>query len=110
MSGTDSKIFQKILQAMGTPKPRCRICIWQQRWYALGVGRVHHAQDELNHHAVELQASAQQILIQEPSVRTGLGSHQFLQRDGHKSIRSRAISESIQSECGNKKPFDEAVQ
>lgn len=41
----------------------------------LRVGRVHHAQNELNDSAVELQTSAQQILIQQAHVGTGFGSH-----------------------------------
>lgn len=41
----------------------------------LRVGGVYHAQNELNNGAVELQTSAQQILIQQAHVGTGFSSH-----------------------------------
>lgn len=41
----------------------------------LGVGRVHHAENELNDCAVELQTSAEQVLIQKAHVSTSFGSH-----------------------------------
>lgn len=49
----------------------------------LRVGGVHHAQNELNDGAVELQTSAEQIVIQQAHVRTGFGSHKSLTRQSH---------------------------
>lgn len=51
--------------------------------HLLRVGGVHHAQNELNDGAVELQTSAEQILIQQAHVRTGFGSHKSLTRQSH---------------------------
>lgn len=54
----------------------------------LGIGRVHHAKNELNYCAVELQASAEQVLVQKAHVSTSFGSHQFL--TGH-TVRSTSV-------------------
>lgn len=53
------------------------------RGNSLGVGRVHHAENELNDCAVELQTSAEQVLIQKAHVSTSFGSHQFLTGQSH---------------------------
>lgn len=57
------------------------VCQWQGD--SLGVGGVHHAQNELDDCAVELQTSAEQVLIQKTHVSTSFGSHQFLTAQSH---------------------------
>lgn len=56
-------------------------CQWQGN--SLGVGRVHHAENELNDCTVELQTSAEQVLIQKAHISTSFGSHQFLTGQSH---------------------------
>lgn len=48
--------------------------------HSLGVGRVDHAKNELNDCTVELQTSAEQILIQKAHIRTRFCSHKFLKQ------------------------------
>lgn len=49
----------------------------------LGVRRLHHAKDKLDEGAVELQTSAQQVLIQKAHISTSFGSDKFLMGQGH---------------------------
>lgn len=44
----------------------------------LGVSRVHHAKNKLDDCTVELQTSAQQVLIQKAHISTSFGSDKFL--------------------------------
>lgn len=55
----------------------------QRQGDSLWVGRIHHAKNELNYCAVELQTSAEQVLIQKAHVSTSFGSYQFLTGESH---------------------------
>ena len=57
------------------------VALWWRS--SLGIGRVHHAENELDDCAVELQTSAEQVLVQEAHIGTRFGSHQFLTEQGH---------------------------
>lgn len=51
----------------------------RQSWHSLGIGRVKNAKHQLNHHAIEIQASPEKVFIQQTSICTSLAPHQFLQ-------------------------------
>lgn len=57
--------------------------VCQRQGHLLRVGRVYHAKNKLNDCAVELQTSAEQILIQKAHVSTSFGSHEFLTGQSH---------------------------
>lgn len=77
---TEKKKIPCVCDAKCVPNSNM-ICQWPSD--SLGVGRVHHAKNELNDCAVELQASAEQVLVQKAHVSTGFGSHQFLTGQSH---------------------------
>lgn len=69
-------------------------------WDSLGIGRVKNAKHQLNHHAIEVQASPEEVLIQQTSICTSLAPHQFLQNmhtktnPGQDSIQESEVSPS----------------
>lgn len=68
---------------INTTAMRNTVCV-SGKGSSLGIGRVHHAENELNDCAVELQTSAEQVLIQKAHVSTSFGSHQFLTGQSHR--------------------------
>lgn len=63
---------------------KVKINMASQGWRnSLRVGRIHHAENELNDSAVKLQTSAEQVFIQKAHVSTSFGSHQFLTGQSH---------------------------
>lgn len=47
--------------------------------HILGVGGVQHTEQQLDEEPVEVEASPQEALVQQPGVGTGLAANQFLQ-------------------------------